>query len=45
MSVSTEKAAKAGSRRSHREALDRWLAEADALLNGQGEVAASPARP
>ncbi|HET6965471.1 MAG TPA: hypothetical protein VFH58_11920 [Acidimicrobiales bacterium] len=41
MSVSTETAAKATSLRSQREKLERWLAEADALLAGQAE--ASPA--
>ncbi len=44
MSVSTETAAKAASRRSQREKLDRWLAEADALLAGQFEAPAAPAR-
>ncbi len=42
MSVSTETAAKRASRRSQREKLERWRAEADALLAGQGEAAVAP---
>jgi hypothetical protein len=44
MSVSTETSAKAASRRSQREKLERWLAEADALLAGQFEAPAVTAR-
>ena len=44
MSVSTNAAAKAPIRRTPREALDRWLAQADALLADQGDPAVEPAR-
>lgn len=44
MPVAKETGAQLSARRSRREALERWLAEADALLAGQGEAALSPVR-
>lgn len=39
MPASRDKAVSGPARRRSREALDRWLAEADDLLSGEGQVA------
>lgn len=44
MPAAKETGAQLSARRSQREALERWLAEADALLSGQGDAAVSPVR-
>ncbi len=44
MPVAKETGAQSSSRRSQREALERWLAEADALLAGQGDPVPAPVR-
>lgn len=43
MSVPTDDAAKTPARRPPREALERWLAEADALLATEGPVGVTAA--
>ena len=45
MSAPTDRTAQVSTRRSAREALDRWLAEADALLAGEASQAVAPALP